>query len=226
MSSHKSLHVTCSAISLPESASGLTHSGLLVGQTIEKSGLAAALANLSPRMAKEKGLLTSGICGQAGTTSSQCAALSAFMASKLRVKTDLLGSTLYKLTWKPRTTPSGQLIYALRASALRTSGNDCTSWPTPTARDYKDGYECLNVELKGILGRVVWLTNWTLDAPESWKREGGAALSGPVRRTATGRKLTGSAAKMAGGGQLRAGHSRWLMGLPIEWEKSAPTATP
>lgn len=41
------------------------------------------------------------------------------------------GSTLFKMTWKTHSTPSGRSIYRLRASALRISGNDCGSWPTP-----------------------------------------------------------------------------------------------
>jgi hypothetical protein len=46
-----------------------------------------------------------------------------------------LGSTLFKLTWKLRTTPSGRSISALRGSVRRTSVNDCGGWPTPQAHD-------------------------------------------------------------------------------------------
>ena len=123
--------------------SGPTPCGLPDGPTAAQFGQALVLASLSARQAKERGLLTSGTFGLHGSTLSSNAALSRSLANKLRQKTDLLGSTLYSLTWKVRTTPQGRQIPALRASVPRTSGKGCTGWRTTSASDPVGG--CMDV---------------------------------------------------------------------------------
>jgi len=77
------------------------------------------------------------IFGRRGFNSSESESLSRSLASRLQAVTDSLGSTLFTLTWKRRDTPSGRLIYALRASARRISGREFTSWQSPNSGDSK-----------------------------------------------------------------------------------------
>lgn len=129
--------------------------------------------------------------------------------------------------------------------SLPRLAEDLAAWPTPTTRDHKDGKECLNVPTNSLLGREVWKTNWptprsadgeknvrTLEGSLSEiQRNGGpqdvaqaAAITQPIRITASGQMLTGSDAEMEISGQLNPAHSRWLMGFPPEWDDCAVTA--
>lgn len=128
---------TAKSISSPESADGRELSGSQKFPIAILFGRALAPANLSARQAKEWGFLTSGIYGQPHTTSSHSLNLSELLESRLRQSLLSRGSTLFSLTWKPRVTPSGRRISALRASARRTSGNDCTGVPTPSAQEFE-----------------------------------------------------------------------------------------
>ncbi len=126
---------TLNATSSPESASGPLLYAVPGGPILDQSGREVARASLSARQVKALGLMTSGTFGPPSSTSSARDARNQSLANRLRAVTDLAGSTLYTLTWKIRTTPSGLKIYALRASGRRTSVSDLcferTGWPTP-----------------------------------------------------------------------------------------------
>lgn len=124
-----------SATSSPGSESGPTRSDLPGFQTSLLSGLEAVPAN--PFRSPDPGaaLPTSGTCGPHGSASSASDALQRSLESRLRAAPGLRGSMLFATTWKRRDTPSQRPICALRASARRTSGSGCSSWPTPSAQD-------------------------------------------------------------------------------------------
>lgn len=122
---------------LPVSASGRSPFAAPDGPMIDLFGPVPVRANLSARQAKALRLMMSGTYGPRSSISSKSAALQSSLESRLRARTQTLGSTLYKLTWKEWVTPSGRSRFRLRASVRRTSATDSTGWPTPQARDYK-----------------------------------------------------------------------------------------
>ena len=189
---------TRSATSSPASASGPTPCASPGGPTTGPSGPAPVPANLSARQAKAAGLLMSGTYGRPGSTSSASADLMSSLANRLQARTALLGSTLYRLTWKARTTPGGRSIYALRALAPRTSDSGCSwsGWPTPVTNDAtgsthcygkkgEDGAREIFLKLPGVAQLTGWPTPTVGNAGGSQSFEGLSATG----QTPDGRKV-------------------------------------
>ena len=119
--------------SLPGSESGPTRCAKPDGPMLDLFGQEVVLAPVSQLQEKAKGLMTLVTYGLIGNDSSASAALQLSLANKLMTLLDTGGSTLFRQTWRRRITPLGRSYLEHTASALRTSGNDCTLWPTPMA---------------------------------------------------------------------------------------------
>lgn len=152
MSDQPTLKATTSTISSPDSEFGAPLCAAPAGQIADRSGRCPVLANLSARQAKAMDLLTSGTYGRPHFTLSSMNDLSALLESKLRPLTASLGSTLFKLTWKARATPSGRLIPALRGLARRTSVKGSIGWATPQARDHFPAHSLDYIAKKKLQG--------------------------------------------------------------------------
>src|SRR3982751_3067014 len=128
-----------SAISSPELESGPMPCGSPDGPMIDPCGLEAAPALHSAPRVNGKAKRINAIYGRLGFDSSPSHALATCLQNRLRPVTDLLGSTMFTLTWKERVTPSGRLIFAQRALAPRIFGSGYTSGPTPQSSDGSGG---------------------------------------------------------------------------------------
>jgi len=179
------------AISSPVSESGPTPCEKPDGLTTAPSGPDPAHANLSARQAKALGLMTSGIFGRRSTGSYHSATLTVYLGSKLRARTESIGSTLYAMTWKDRYTPLGRLLPQLVVSVRRTNESDCTGWPTPMAgTPAQKGYNAAgNTDSSR---KTVFLSSWP--TPTVGNADGSQMAKGA---SATGRRADGSKATVS-----------------------------
>lgn len=201
-----------SAISLQESEAGAWPSN---SQDTRISGVGqeAARAPASPLRGRDLALrtLVEG-SGRNSTASSGSAALQSSLESRLKTQLSSDGSTVFKLTWKRKVTPSGRRYCLLRASGHRTSAIGSSggqgSWVTPNARDWKDSANPLVVSRRMASGRQLSVSDQVILAF-------GTMPSGSPA-------LTGNAAPS----RLIPRFSLWLMGYPTGWASCGERATP
>ena len=206
MSNHPTSKDLPSVISSPVSEDGAEHLSLQDGAQSDLFGQDRHRASLfqQPGTTQEKRMTD--IFGLSFSISSASAALQQSLESRLQAQLDLDGSTIYRLTLKQKTTPQRRSYYHLAASALRTKENGCSSWPTPSVRDYKD----------------------TGNLDKSRFRKSGKERHDTVPRVAFGTAPPLSTAETANTvpSQLNHRFSLWLMGYPIEWAYCAERVTP
>jgi len=187
-SSRKTSPDTPSTISLPESECGAIPCASPDGLMTDLFGREVVLAPASQRQARAEGLTTLVTSGLIGRDSSASASLQRSLENRLMTQLDTAGSTLFKLTWKGRTTPLGRRYLERAASGHRTSGNGCTSWPTPKlpkrshdlAKFLREPGRTTPTDLESAVTLAGWNTPISNDSEKRGIPIVGAGLAGSV----------------------------------------------
>jgi len=123
-------------------------------------------------------------------------------------------STKCFLTWTHSATPQGRLLFRLVPSMPLTDETGSGLWPTPTARDWKDGsaQSCANVEPNGLLGRVVHL--YATPQARDYRTGSQGRWEDPERTRNLNDQI---------GGLLTPEFVEWLMGFETGWTELSPS---
>lgn len=117
-----------------------------------ESGLGVVPASPTPSPENKKATPIPETSGPHSSGSSASAALSELLASRCRTLLGTAGSMEYRQTWKKKATPSGRSYWAHTASEHRTSGKDCSGWPTPNT---PSGGRSMSPEKMDATGRTL-----------------------------------------------------------------------